>query len=192
MSHIKEVETLKQDGLPEQAAVEIFQAITERFDEIHAQPELGEFRQELLDLRKHERKEFRKVIDDICDKVNTAATMPVKLNWRNVRYEPGHVKRCEVCGDYFYDVSRNGRKLTCDAKGVYYTFDLTNREYRYYHKNGTKLSVCATEYEKCSRTGSILYPVSKRNPNEVLFDPQPAKNDAQGHAIQNEVNETAW
>lgn len=188
MAHIKEVQDVIDEGISEPRAELLYQVITEKFEEICGQIETDDFQRSILDIRKNERPYFREVIDDVCNRY----TFSAGLNWRNLKYEPIRIQRCQICGDYFYDISRNGKKLTCSKGGVYQTFDVTNRKYRYFHKNGKRLSVCGALYEQRRRAGSVLYPESKRNPNEVLTDFNPDENDKKGHAWLNEVELTAW
>src|SRR5699024_4457505 len=176
-TYVKEVQRLIYEGIQATEATELYQRLTDRFEDISGHPETDQFQQHLLSLRKYDRPYYRQVIDDVCE--------PINMNWRTVKYDPTRIKRCETCGSYYYDVSRNGRKLTCDAGGVYYRFDRTNRTYRYFHKNGHKLSVCAAEYEK-QRQGDTT-----RQPNEVLTDFQPGAGDAVGHAWLNKVENQA-
>ncbi|MGP4072640.1 hypothetical protein ACTWQB_08815 [Piscibacillus sp. B03] len=187
-SYVKEVQAVINEGLPEEVAIELFQALTEQFEGVDGHAETEQFKQNLLHYRKYDLVGFRRNIDKVCQD----NPLPIKLNWRKVKYQPKRIKRCEICGYYFYDVSRNGRKLTCDRYGEYFRFDFTNRTYRYYYKNGVRLSDCAAEYERRRRTGSVLYPNSNRKPYEVLIDFQPSENNKQGHALLNEVEMTAW
>jgi len=180
-TYVKEVQRLIDAGIQATEAAELYQALTIRFENIHGHPETEQFQQHLLSLRKYDLSYFREVIDDACK--------PVNLNWRSVKFEPTRIKRCETCGNYFYDVSRNGRKITCDAGGIYHRFDKTNRTYRYYWKNGTRLSVCAAEYEK-ERQASYGFG-QPRQPYEILTDFQPGPNDAVGHARLNKVERQA-
>src|SRR4051794_28480764 len=100
-----------------------------------------ETREHIRELRKHNRNYYHEIIDDVCKRYDE------RLSWRTVKLEPTRAKRCIICQSYYYDVSRNGKRLTCDLLGEYRVFDQTNRTYRYYHKNGVRLSVCAVEYD---------------------------------------------
>jgi|SRR5699024_916400 len=180
-TYVKEVQRLIYEGIQAAEATELYQRLTDRFEDIIGHPETDQFQQNLLLLRKHDLSYFREVIDEVC--------APAGLNWRSVKFEPVRIKRCEICGNYFYDVSRNGRKITCDAGGVYYRFDKTNRTYRYYWKNGTRLSVCAAEYEK-DKQASYRFG-QPRQPYEILTDFQPGADDAVGHAWLNKVEKQA-
>ena len=100
-----------------------------------------------------------------------------RLSWRNVKFVPSRVKRCITCQRYYYDVSRNGELLTWDLLGEYLIFDQTNRIYRYYHKNGVRLSVCAVEYDLRRRAApkdwskeDIIWPQSRRRVHETPID----------------------
>lgn len=166
ITHIKEVESLKDSGLSEEVAIQLFQVLTKRFEIIAGGVELSDFQRSLLDLRKHERRSFRDTIDGTC------AEFPSPINtlsWRQVKYEPVRITRCVVCSAYFYDASRNGRKGTC--------------------YNG----YCSDEYEvRRGRDGTIIDPVYHRKVNEEYIDFSPAADDKKGHALLNEAEMTAW
>jgi hypothetical protein len=188
MALIKEVQAVIDLGYSEEVATLIYEVLTNNFEFVCGRPDTEEFQNNLLDMRKNDRSYFRYLIDSVCSRY----LVTNKLSWREVKYEPTRIERCEVCGNYFYDISRNGRSKTCERGGPYKVFDATNREYRYYHKNGKKLSVCAAEYEKRIRTGSVLYPTARRRRTEILTDFNPAENDKAGWAWLNDVQMAAW
>jgi hypothetical protein len=165
-SYVKEVNTLISEGLTEKMAEQTFQMLVNRFgDEMH-KPELEDFRAEVLKARKEQRAYYRSIIDRGCG----AYPFPIEMTWRNVKFEPKRIKRCEVCSDYYYDVSRNGGSVTCFNNGV-----------------------CAHEYElRRKRAGTIIDPVYRRTVQEIPIDFSPAEEDKQGNAILNEVEMTAW
>jgi hypothetical protein len=165
-SYVKEVNSLISEGLTEQAAVQTFQVLVNRFgDEMH-NPELEDFKEEVARARKEQRAYYRSIIDESCSRY----PFPIEMSWRNVKFEPKRIKRCEVCADYYYDVSRNGGSLTCFNNGI-----------------------CAHEYElRRKRAGTIIDPVYKRNVQEIPVDFSPAEDDEQGHAILSEVEMGAW
>ncbi|MFC7321956.1 hypothetical protein [Halobacillus campisalis] len=166
MSYIKEVQRLIDDGLNEEASVQLFQVLTNRFTfEMH-RPETEDFRKGILECRKDQRKHFREIIDGECRKY----PFPIQLNWRNVKFEPKRVKRCGICGGYFYDVSRNGNKITCFNNGI-----------------------CEHEHEiRRKRKGTLMEPAYKRRVDEIPIDFSPAEDDALGNAILTETEMTAW
>src|SRR5690606_357961 len=115
--------------------------------------------------RKDDRSYYHSIIDGGCVWV----PYPIEMTWRNVKFEPKRVKRCAVCSDYFYDVSRNGGSVACF--------------------NGW----CDHEYEvRRKRPGTILAPAYRRRVNELLIDVNPSESDKQGHAILNEFEKSAW
>ncbi|MEI3596744.1 MULTISPECIES: CGNR zinc finger domain-containing protein [unclassified Oceanobacillus] len=165
-SYVKEVERLENEGIPAEAAVQLFQVLTERLEDVSSSPEVDEFQRKLLDLRKHDRRYFRQVIDDVCSEF----PFPIPLNWRNVKFEPIRINRCELCGNYFYDVSRNGKKITC--------------------YNGGR---CEHEYEvRRHREGTLLDPIYKRRKEEIPIDMSPSEDDSEGWAELNEMEMTAF
>jgi hypothetical protein len=164
--YVKEVEGLVNEGLTEEMAVQTFQMLVNRFGDAMHKPELEDFRAAIAETRKSERWYFRQVIDEGC----AMFPFPMEMSWRNVKFEPKRVKRCEVCSDYFYDVSRNGGKITCFNNGI-----------------------CDHEYEiRRKRGGTILEPAYRRRVNEIPIDFSPAEDDKQGNAILNEVEMAAW
>ncbi|ARI78238.1 hypothetical protein [Halobacillus mangrovi] len=166
MSYVKEVHELIDDGLNEETAVQAFQVLTLIFDEEFSIPHLEEFRMELRQWQKHRRKNFRNIIDRFGEKY----PFPIELTWRNVKFKPKRVKRCAICSNYYYDVSRNGRKLTCFNNGI-----------------------CEHEYEvRRKRKGPVLEPIYRRRVEEVPLDFSPAKEDARQHALLYETEITAW
>ncbi|WP_042224135.1 hypothetical protein [Oceanobacillus manasiensis] len=163
-SYNKEVTAVIDAGLPADATVQLFQVLTNHFAETDHCPEVYEFRDVLLAKRKYSRRKFHRSIDEVC----AHYPLPVKLTWRQVKYEPKRIRRCAVCSDYFYDVSRNGRSATCF--------------------NG----LCPKYYEqRRKRAGTIIDPVYRRRVDEVLVDFQPGEHDKRGHAVLNEVEMTA-
>ena len=88
----------------------------------------------------------------------------VGLDWRTVKYDTGRVKLCAVCGEYFYDVSRNGKTVACNLGGVYRRMNLSTGEPIYRVKNDDKLSYCQAIYERF-REGETV-----RRVNEELID----------------------
>lgn len=183
VSYNKEIQAVLNVGISESMTKHLYMSLVIEFDSICGDPEIPKFRKKIADIRKNERSFFREIIDKKCK------LFKIDLDWRTVKFEPNRVKRCEVCGDLFYDVSRNGKSLTCYHKGTYKQFDMTNREYYYYHKNGNKLSVCAAEYEKRrnDREKPDFYPLDKPFSNEIPTDYQPERNDKRGHAFLEEI-----
>lgn len=164
-SYIKEVKRIIDEGIPSEVAIQLFQVLTERFEDISSDPDICEFQRKLLDLRKHERKFFRQVIDEVCSEFS----FPIKLSWRNVKFEPIRINRCVICGDCFYDVSRNGKKITC--------------------YNGGR---CEHEYEvRRHREGTLIDPIYKRRFEEIPIDMSPGEGDTEGWAKLNEMEMTA-
>lgn len=165
-SYNKEVTAVIAAGVPAEDVILLYQELTERFERVAGRPELTDFRRNLLDQRKHHRGLFHYEIDDVC---RSLPWLPVRLTWREVKYEPLRIRRCAVCSSYFYDASRNGRTLTC------YT------------------NYCRTEYERRKRRpGTIIDPVYYRSVEEIPVDFSPAEDDAYGHALLNKVEMTAW
>lgn len=166
MSYVKEVRELIDDGLNEEAAVQAFQVLTLKFDEDFSIPQTEEFREELRKCKKHRRRQFRDVIDKFGEKY----PFQMEITWRNVKFEPKRVKRCAICSEYYYDVSRNGRKLTCFNNGI-----------------------CEHEYEiRRKREGDVIDPIYKRRVEEIPIDFSPSNQDAQQTALLEEVELTAW
>ncbi|MBU8730454.1 hypothetical protein KM915_10350 [Cytobacillus oceanisediminis] len=165
-SYVKEVERLIEEGLNEQVAVQTFQMLVNRFaDDMH-RPELEDFKLEIAKARKDDRAFYRSIIDEGCG----AFPFPIEMSWRNVKFEPKRVKRCAICSDYYYDVSRNGGSVTCYNNGI-----------------------CANEYEiRRKRAGTILEPAYRRKVQEIPTDFSPKADDAQANAFMNKVEMTAW
>jgi hypothetical protein len=166
LTYVKEVEQLIGEGLNEQAAVQTFQMLVNRFaDEMH-QPEVEDFREAIASTRKAQRAYYRSIIDEGCG----AFPFPIEMSWRNVKFEPKRIKRCAICSDYYYDVSRNGGSVTCYNNGI-----------------------CAYEYEiRRKRAGTVLEPAYRRKVQEIPTDFSPKADDAQANAFLNEVEMTAW
>ena len=151
----KEVETVTNALGSQRTAIQLYQFLTEHFERMNGHPETSVFRQRLFDLHKEERAYFRSIIDEKCEEYYLDM-----LSWRNVKYKPERVKRCEVCYNYFYDVSRNGRSKTCFNGGH-----------------------CEREYEvRRGRGGTIQEPEYSRSVNIEFIDMQPDANDKEGQA----------
>jgi len=165
-SYVKEVERLIEEGLNEQVAVQTFQMLVNRFaDDMH-RPELEDFREAIASTRKEQRAYYRSIIGEGCG----AFPFPIEMSWRNVKFEPKRIKRCSICSDYYYDVSRNGGSVTCYNNGV-----------------------CAHEYEiRRKRAGTVLEPAYRRKVQEIPTDFSPAQDDDYGNAFLYEVEMTAW
>ncbi|SFK12261.1 hypothetical protein SAMN04487936_107203 [Halobacillus dabanensis] len=165
-AYVREVQDLIDEGIPEDVAVQVYQFLVERFERAHHKPEVKDFRAELSELHKSERRYFRDCVDDWLSDM----PFPIELTWREVKFKPNRISRCEICSDYFYDVSRNGRKVTC-YKGSY----------------------CEHEYEvRRKRPGTVIDPIYKRKVNEVSVDMAPDKSDKRGNAALTEMERAAW
>lgn len=169
ISYVKEVQDVIDLGIinAEQTMI-IYNELIRKFD---TSPDASQTQASIYKLRKNERNYYHELIDEVCKRYDE------RLSWRQVKFEPSRVKRCVICQSYFYDVSRNGKRLTCDLSGEYRVFDKTNRIYRYYHKNGVRLSFCAVEYDQRRRAApkdwteeDIIYPHSRRRVQEVGID----------------------
>lgn len=175
---VSEAQKLREAGLTVDQVRVLYDAITDAFVAWCERPDVTEFRAELARPRKHERRLWHDLIDGGCEyfaRLQPAAKLPpVELDWRSVKFEPERVKRCEVCQSWFYDIARNGRTLTCSRRGIYKRWDMTNRKFVYYVKNGARLSECAAEYELRRYDGGSR---SVAKSNEILNDFQPAEDD---------------
>ncbi|MCM3572523.1 hypothetical protein M3172_04930 [Mesobacillus subterraneus] len=177
-SYVKEVQAVIDLGYMERDALKIFEAITDHFaDYIIGTVEVEEFHERALALRKNERAFYREMIDQALAYAGYS-----ELSWREVKYDPSRVGRCAECMGWYYNVSRNGKKITCDRLGVYRQWDKTNREYRYYFKDGNKLSVCGAKYELARKP-------TTRRVQEVLFDAMPGGDDVQGNVFMDKVED---
>jgi hypothetical protein len=177
-SYVKEVQAVIDLGYSERDAVKIFDAVVDHFTGyVIGTVEVDEFREKALAMRKNERAFYREMINDAL-----AWARFDELTWREVKFEPTRVKRCAHCMEWFYDTSRNARKITCDKLGEYRQWDQTNREYRYYVKDNARLSVCGARYELARK------PI-KRRVQEIPFDMMPSSEDAYGNVFKDEVED---
>ncbi|WP_269409621.1 hypothetical protein [Lentibacillus daqui] len=161
MAYVKEVQSVIDAGVSEEIAIALYDLITAEFEYIAEHPETEQFRSRIASIRKHELAFFRSIIDGACAKY----PLPVELNWRKVIFKPKRVTRCEVCMNYFYDVSRNGRSLTCSKQ-------------------------CARNYRNYTRTGgTAIDPRYSRQVQEIPVDFSPDSDDEFGHAMLDEVEE---
>jgi hypothetical protein len=176
-SYVKEVQAVLDLGYTEADAVKIFEVVVDRFERAVGGLEPEEFHDRVLDLRKNERAFYREMIDHAL-----SYTDYDELTWREVRFEPTRVKRCAQCGNWFYDSSRNGKKITCNRFGVYRRWDMENRKYRYYHKHGNKLSECGARYE-------LARVPTTRRVQEVPFNPNPSGEDIEGNVFLDEIED---
>jgi hypothetical protein len=175
-TYVKEVQALIDLGYSERDAVKIFEAIVDHFERHVLQTvEVEDFQEKALELRKSQRAYYRDMINEAL-----AWAQYDELTWREVKFEPKRVKRCAQCMGWFYDTSRNARKITCNRLGEYRQWDQTNREYRYYNKDNARLSVCGARYELARK------PV-KRRVQEISFDTMPSSEDAYGNVFMDEV-----
>lgn len=157
-SYIKEVQSLIDEGLNEEITLALYKCMTDELHMVCGGAGKEEFRARVAELRKNERQYYHEVIDSVCNRY----PFPIELSWRNFKYEPSRVGWCDICGDFFYDASRNGKSLSCR--------DHVN-EYRNRVRAG----------------GDILFPISIRRRQEFLYDPQPGQGDIVGNAILNSV-----
>lgn len=174
-SYVKEVQVVIDLGYSERDVVKIFEGVVDHFVSIVGGVEPEHYHERVLNLRKEERAFYREQLEQ-----GIAWAGYDGLTWRDVKFEPTRVKRCEQCMNWFYDTSRNGKKLTCDRFGEYKRFDFTNREFVYRYKDGDKLSVCGAKYEQARNP-------STRNVQEVLFDAQPSGDDVMGNVMLDEI-----
>ena len=170
-------QVLKEKGLTDEQVRAIYDLITDKFVEWCDRPDIDDFRAKVASIRKHQRKLYHEIIDEACKTFAFFTKNAPTLNWRNVKVEPRRFKRCAICHTTFYDLSRNGKKLTCDRRGEYKRWDFTNRQFVYYVKNGARLSECAAEYE-LRRRDTVARSVARSN--EVLTDFNPDPNDIKG------------
>lgn len=162
-SYVGEVQHVIDEGVPEEIAIELYNVLTEKFEKMYRSPPETEYlREDVASLRKNERRTFRDIIDETCARY----PLPVDITWRELKYVPERITRCEVCMRYFYDVSRNGRRLTCSEE--------CNRNYRNYTRTG----------------GTVMDPIYSRNVQEVPIDFSPASDDEVGNAMLDEVEMT--
>ncbi len=161
-AYVKEVQDVINEGLTDEVAVLLYQVLVERFERMSGHAETEEFQASLAELHKTERRFFRDWIFRF--------PLPVSLTWREVKFKPQRVRRCEICGDYFYNASRNGKRVTC------YKGDRCEREYEVRRK----------------RPGTVIDPIYKRRVHEVPVDMAPDKRDNVGNAILTEMELTAW
>lgn len=163
MNYVSEVQNVIDAGLPEQVAVGLYNVITEKLERISGHPETNIFRARVKELKKEELGYFHVTIDAICKQY----PLPIKVDWRLLKYEPERITRCEVCSRYFYDVSRNGRSLTCSDD-------------------------CQADYYRFTRTGgTAIDPIYSRNVQEIPIDFSPSSDDALGYAMLNKVEDVA-
>lgn len=158
MLYVKEVQKVINAGVSEEIAIALYDLITAEFEYIAEHPETEQFRNRIANMRKYE---LHTIIDKACDRY----PLPVELNWRKAKYDPKRITRCEVCMNYFYDVSRNGRKLTCSEQ-------------------------CQRNYYNYIRTGgTAIDPIYSRQIQEIPTDFSPASDDPEGNAKLDEMEE---
>ncbi|WP_182200405.1 CGNR zinc finger domain-containing protein [Paraliobacillus salinarum] len=179
MNYNKEASLLYEKGLTKFQITNLYQEILEEFYKACGHVETDVFIQKVKDVKRYERSYLHQIIDESCKRY----LYSTDLTWREVKFEPKRIKRCKNCNAYFYDVSRNGRSLTCNIGGDYFVYDSTNRKFRNFYKNGEKLSVCGAELEIHKRT-----PIYKRKVNMILTDFFPAEGDIKGQAWLDEIN----
>ncbi|WP_409251792.1 hypothetical protein V1502_17020 [Bacillus sp. SCS-153A] len=174
-NHVKEVQTIIDVGMNPEDATKLYDQITDKFTEYFSVIEVEEFHHKIGHLRVNDKRYFRQIIDEVAREYG--------LSWREVKYNEQRVKRCETCQSWFYTTARNGRSLTCERFGTYRRFDMTNRRYYYWFKDGRRLSECAVKYELSKRPNTV------RRVQEVLYDPQPSGNDIPRQMFLQDVEE---
>jgi hypothetical protein len=190
-TYVSEVQDVIELGyIDEETAVEMYQGLAQEF--AGRAIEIEEIREELYNRRKDNLADWHAHIDLIVKDYDE------RLSWRNVKVEPSRFKKCRMprCNSIFYDVARNGKTITCN-RFTWWGYDRTNRKYKYrYDRYGDKMSVCAVNLDKYRRAAGgnytdedLLWPRSNRSVEEFLVDLQPGEDDAQGHAILNEMQE---
>lgn len=191
-TYVKEVQDVIELGYLEEATVlEMYQELAEEFAGGALDQEAEQ--EWLRNQRKHNLPEWHEMIDYLVQQYDE------RLSWREVKVEPNRFKICPMAGCYnwFYDVARNGKTITCN-RITWKEFDLTNRKWKYYHdKYGNRMSVCAVkldQYRRAAGAGGytvedLLWPKSRRRVQEFSVDLQPDEDNAQGNAILDEMQQ---
>lgn len=191
-TYVTEVQNVIELGyIDETTVLEMYQVIAKQF--AGRALEIEETREALYAERKHNLPEWHERIDCIVKQYDE------RLNWRDVKVVPSRFKICPMPGCYrwFYDVARNGKTITCNYE-EFKEWDFTNREMKHRHDEyGNRLSVCAVNLDKFRRAAvgkytdeDLLWPRSRRKVQETSVDLQPSDDDAQGHAILNEMQKS--
>lgn len=164
MNYVTEIQKVIDEGLNEEITIALYRLLTHRLHEVCGGVGVDEFRQRVADLHKNDLRYFREIIGGICSE----CPLPVEMNWRKLKYDPKRIQWCEICGSFFYDISRNGRAKSCEGD-------------------------CRAEYNRRKQIGGdILAPDYKRKVEIVYVDMSPSEGDTQGHALLNRMEMQRW
>jgi hypothetical protein len=125
----------------------IYDALTLELVNMFDYESLEDFREKVRRFIQTDRRNFREWLEETLNHNHDGWSFTAYISWRDVPMKVHKFKQCVNCGRVFYDISRNGRAITCRYI-PYIRFDRRTGTYKQsFHKDGRPKSACEMEWE---------------------------------------------